>query len=694
MGHSNAQGSGCTVDGVNKCPSTNGASDDRVTIVALDQNSADFNQYLNTADTRYLPGLAFSQLLTNSGMSPFATISWLWGPMGDALVQRINVPVLIYNAGFGGTNMQQTYWAAYDIPFQHSFVRYDLRMPYVNTRNLMNLYVPTTGLRAVLIQHGENDRDNPTDSTAKYYYRVIDKVRSEFNKPNLACIVAISSYVTRRFDNVREAQFRIFSTPNYLAFQGPDLDNINSLDDRPDQLHFSPSGQIKAGQAWATAISDSYLSTITPYLAESQPTATIACANANQLQLTQPAGYQYNWSTGSTNNSLTVGAGTYSARLKNGQSKIYFPPAVVVPANVQPMPTVTTDNGSFSICRSTGLTLTSSYAGPNHWNTGANTSSILVTTPGIYTVQGQNPVYGCLSNVISQTVSLAPADLSLTLQTTRRTVALNDTLSFLFTVANKSGCDAGSVGVQSRLPPNVTFVSSVDNLGAANNIVSGSIGSIAAGTTVSRRYVARLTAAGTYFASAELTASTNPLANATLNNGTANGEEDEAQTDVRTTASSVNTYVSPNPNQGPLPPVQSNQPAPDPAKADLSLAIQFSSQVIHVGQTVSISLTVQNQGGLTATNVVLTNVLPSGFSFVSSSSGMTANGSTVSGTIGQISVGQSVSLTFVAQATSNGAFTNQAQIMASDQPDPDSTPGNGYTNGEDDQASTYFRTAG
>ena len=694
MGHSNAQGSSCYVGGENKCPTTSGPSDDRVTIVALDQSSSDFQNYLNTADTRYLPGLAFSKLLTDSGMSPFASMSWLWGPMGDALVQRINVPVLLYNAGFGGTTMQQTYWAAYDIPFQHSFVRYDLRMPFANMRNIMNLYVPTTGLRAVLIQHGENDRDNSTDSTAKYYYRVIDKVRSEFNKPNLASIVAISSFVTRRFDNIRAAQFQIIGTPNYMAFQGPDLDNINSIDDRPDQLHFSPAGQTKAGQAWASAISDSYLTTISPYLAETQPVAAIACATTNQLLLTQPSGFQYSWNTGSTNNSVTVGAGTYSARLKNAQNKIYFPPAVVVPGNAKPeTPTITTDNGTSSICQSTGLTLTSSYAGINNWSTGSTAQSILVNTPGSYALQAKNPVYGCLSDVASKTISLAPAEFGLSMQTARRIVAVNDTVSFWLTIQNKSGCDAGGVSVQSRLPPNVSFVSA-NGLSASNNTVTGNISSIGAGATVTRQYTARLMAEGVYISTAELTASVNPIPNATLNNGTANGEEDETQTDLRTNTPSGNVYVSPNPSQGPLPPVQPNQPTPEPGKADLSLSMQTSSQAIQPGQTLTITLTVQNRGSLTATNVSLTDELPAGIQFVSSASGMSTNGSSVSGTISQIPVGQSASVTFVVQVTGSGIFTNKSQIMAADQPDPDSTPGNGYTNGEDDQASTYIRTTG
>ncbi|WP_332368207.1 DUF11 domain-containing protein [Spirosoma telluris] len=144
----------------------------------------------------------------------------------------------------------------------------------------------------------------------------------------------------------------------------------------------------------------------------------------------------------------------------------------------------------------------------------------------------------------------------------------------------------------------------------------------------------------------------------------------------------------------PLPPVQPNQPTPDPTKVDLSLQMQTSAQAIKIGQPVSITLTIKNQGGLAATNVVINNLLPAGLQFVSSASGMTLSGSVVRGTISQIPVGQSVSVTFVVQPSSNGFFTNQAQIMSIDQTDANSTPGNGYTNGEDDQARIYLRTTG
>ncbi|GAB4016785.1 hypothetical protein GCM10028773_11010 [Spirosoma koreense] len=330
VGHSNAQGSGCNVNGTNGCPSMPGATDDRVTVVALDQESPDFQQYLATADARYLPSLVFSQLQQFNGMAPFAKMAWFWGHMGDVLVRRINVPVLLFNAGFGGSNMEHNYNSAYDIPFTHSFVRYSLRMPYVNLRNLMQLYVPSTGIRAILLNHGENDRANPTELILKHHLGVIDKSRQEFNKPDLAWIVARSSFMHGPAENVRAAQQQVIDKPGYRTFAGPDLDIITSVADRPDGAHYSPAGQAKAGELWANAITDAVLRSITPYESRPQPLLRIACTDDQQLMLTQPDGASYSWNTGDTTQRLRVGTGTYSARLQTQQRETFFPPVVSI----------------------------------------------------------------------------------------------------------------------------------------------------------------------------------------------------------------------------------------------------------------------------------------------------------------------------------------------------------------------------
>lgn len=697
VGHSNAQGSACFIpsDGytVDHCPTTSGAVDDRVTVVSLDQTTAEFQQYENTADTRYLPGLIFSQLSTWSGISPFARMSWFWGRMGDNLVQRIQVPVLFYNAGFGGSNMEQTYKAAYDIPFDHGFIKYSIRMPYVNVRNLMNLYVPTTGIRAILLQHGENDRGNPTDLIVSHHYGVIDKVRQEFNKPNLSWIIALSSYAGGRFDNVRQAQQQVINRSNYLTLQGPDLDNISSLEDRPDGIHYSPSGQEKVGLLWAQSITNDYLQTTQPYMAETQPLASIACAAGNQLTLTQPAGYQYIWNNAASSQSLTVGEGIYSARLINGQNKVLFSPPVAVPSSVRPAnPTITT-SGSVSLCQPGSVTLTSSYAGSNLWSTAESTRSIVAPTNGVFSVTAVNAVYGCRSNATSFTVSLSPTDLALSLGVSRRTVAVGDTATFFITITNEGGCDAGAVTFQNRLPNNMAFVSSADLI-AANGIVTGTLANIPVGQSVIRRYVARITAPGTYQNAAQLTAQTRLDPDSQPNSGTADGQDDAATADLRTTATGSTLYVSANPNQTPLPAVQGNQPTPTSGKADLSLTLEASQRYVTVGQTVKITIKVNNLGALTATNIKIRNDLPTGLQPVTPlPAGMTLNGSVLMASINQLATGQTTSLTFTATvATTQNTFTNAAQVWSVDQADPDSTPGNGITNGEDDTAQIDFRT--
>lgn len=687
MGHSNAQGSGCTINGVNECPTTDGASDDRVNVIGLDMDSAPFMDYLNTADTKYLPGLAFTQLTKTSGIAPFAKMPWMWGRMADKLVQRLNVPVLLYNAGFGGTNMQQTYWAAYDIPFQHSFVRYSIRMPYANIRNVMNLYVPSTGLRGWLVLHGENDRGNPSDSTLKYYNKVIEKMRIEFNKPDMAYIISISSLFGGPDDNVRLAQYQSINAGN-KTFQGPDLDQINARIYRPDGAHYSPLGQQVAGDAWASSITDAYLSAITPYMAEQQPITAIGCAPNNQLSLTQPDGYQALWNTGSADNKLTAGQGTYFARIKTDKAKVYFPPAVVVPESVKAKtPQINTASGLTSICRSSGLTLTSSYAGQNVWSNGSNASSIVATTPGVYTVQAKHAVYGCLSDVVTSTIDLAPTHLKMDIRPSRKVVAVNDTVSFRISVANTSVCDAGKITTENRLPANMTIesVESDRGLGIANadgyghKLIFGGFSKILAGESVNAGYVVRVKQPGTYVSTTQVITSAGAYGSI-AGNGTGNGEDDEAQAEVRTNPDSPIVFASAN---------LYNEP-PRNNEADLSLTMKASRLMMAIGQPVTFTLTVSNRGGLTATGVTVVNELPDGLELVSSSPGMTSNGKTIGAGFSQIQAGKSAIVEFTAKVTRVGDFINKAQIQSSDQPDFDSTPGNGYSNGEDDEASIYL----
>lgn len=694
IGHSNAQGSSCINNNVDYCTTIDGAADDRVTVVPLDQSTPEFRAYEQTASTNYLPGLTFSQLATFSGISPFARFSWFWGKMGDLLVQRINVPVLIYNGGFGGTNMEQNYKAAYDIPFDHFFVNYSIRMPYVNIRNIMNLYVPATGIRSVLIHHGENDRGNATNDIVTHYFGVIDKVRQEFGKPNLAMLVATSSYASGRFQNVRDAQAQVLSRANYNIFSGPDLDNMT---DRPDGIHYSPNGQQQVAQLWSTAITNDFFQNSQPYMAEPQPLITTACAPGNQLQVTLPTSATYTWNTGSTDQSLTVGAGTYSARLRSAQNKITFPPAITVPTEIRPADPAISVQGPSSFCLPGNTVLQSNYTGSGltTWNTGATSTTLPIGSSGVYSVQTKGAAYGCPSNAVSYTVNPAGSDLALSMAVSRRAPAVGDTVTFTLTVRNEGGCQTRFATFTNRLPANLTPVSS-PTLPFTNSVVTGTLAPMLPGQSVSQQYVARVGSAGNYQNAAEIMTQDGPDPDSQPGSGTGDGQDDEAQADLRAIGNGTGgstVFASPNPNQVPLPTVQSNQPTPEPTKADLSLSMQLDRRTVVIGQTVSISLTVSNLGGLTAGRVGVQHLLPNGLSFVSSTD-FSASGSTLSANLTSIQAGGSATVSFLARATGTGSMTNMAQISSSTQSDPDSTPGNGYTNGEDDSAQLDLRVTG
>jgi uncharacterized repeat protein (TIGR01451 family) len=99
------------------------------------------------------------------------------------------------------------------------------------------------------------------------------------------------------------------------------------------------------------------------------------------------------------------------------------------------------------------------------------------------------------------------------------------------------------------------------------------------------------------------------------------------------------------------------------------------STIRHYG-LVTYTITVTNTGIATATNVIITDALSSALSFLSASGGCAHSGGVVTCTLGNLSVGQSVSVQIVAQATGTpGSLVNNvAQAGASNAPQVSSAP--------------------
>ncbi len=135
---------------------------------------------------------------------------------------------------------------------------------------------------------------------------------------------------------------------------------------------------------------------------------------------------------------------------------------------------------------------------------------------------------------------------------------------------------------------------------------------------------------------------------------------------------------------------------PFSADADLSLSKQVDNPAPAPGTNVTFTLTVDNAGPDAAPGVEVTDLLPSGFTYVSDSSGGVAGGSFVdyNPTTGvwtlpsSVASGGSATLQITATINATGDFTNIAEITAAQATDPDSEPNNRAINpSEDDTAS-------
>ncbi|TAE90461.1 MAG: DUF11 domain-containing protein, partial [Runella slithyformis] len=115
----------------------------------------------------------------------------------------------------------------------------------------------------------------------------------------------------------------------------------------------------------------------------------------------------------------------------------------------------------------------------------------------------------------------------------------------------------------------------------------------------------------------------------------------------------------------------------DVPKADLSLVKTVNNKTPEKGNNVTYSITVSNAGPATATNVEVTDKLPAGLEFVSSTN-MTLTAGTLTGKATSIAKDASVTFSYVAKVIGeSGSIKNFAEVSKSDQPDPNSTPGNG-----------------
>ena len=258
------------------------------------------------------------------------------------------------------------------------------------------------------------------------------------------------------------------------------------------------------------------------------------------------------------------------------------------------------------------------------------------------------------------TVTPPVIDLSLSKTVDDNTPDRNQNVTFTLTVANAAGRDnATGVTVSDLLPAGLTFVSATPSgtTTFSNGTGVWTVGNLNTGANATLSIVATVTSSATIVNVAEVSAAAQFDIDSTPNNG-ATIEDDRATVTLT------------------------------PNIVDVSLTKTVNNSTPLTGQNVTFTLTAANAGPATATNVQVTDVLPAGLTFVSStpSGNTTFNSGTGVWTIGTLNSGANATLQVVATMSTNASKTNTAQVTAADQFDPDSTPNNSAA-GEDDQSS-------
>ena len=286
------------------------------------------------------------------------------------------------------------------------------------------------------------------------------------------------------------------------------------------------------------------------------------------------------------------------------------------------------------------------------------------------------------------------ADLQLAMTTSTRVPVVGSPFEVTLTLRNTGSTAVTQAIVENRLPKNMIFVSGGPTVSYATGVVSITFTSLTAGQTVSLPYVATVQQPGRYVNAAQVIRSSQPDPDSTPGSGTADGEDDMAVVELRTQpASDTAVFVSPNPNQRPIPSVIGHNPPASVGstnQADLSLAMVSSRLAARLNEVISFTLTVSNAGGAQAKAITVVDSLPPDLELVDAP-GWQVNGNQLSIGLANLNPGESRAVVFRARAVGTKVVVNAAQINQADIEDPDSIPGNGTTNGEDDTAQVFIR---
>jgi uncharacterized repeat protein (TIGR01451 family) len=222
------------------------------------------------------------------------------------------------------------------------------------------------------------------------------------------------------------------------------------------------------------------------------------------------------------------------------------------------------------------------------------------------------------------------ADVGVSLADAPDPVTSGQTLLYTALVTNLGPQTATSVTVVDNLPAGVTFLTAVGSQGSCNQVgqrIACNLGDVVAGGSATVRISVVPMAAGVLQNSVTVSANENDL---NLTNNIAG----------------ASTIIG------------------SPA-TDLILSASVNPASVPVGTNMAFSLNVSNAGPATAFGVALTNTLPAGFDFVSSSASQGACsrvGSVVTCFLGTLASNRVATVSITARSVVPGLFTNRASV--------------------------------
>jgi uncharacterized repeat protein (TIGR01451 family) len=226
------------------------------------------------------------------------------------------------------------------------------------------------------------------------------------------------------------------------------------------------------------------------------------------------------------------------------------------------------------------------------------------------------------------------ADLSITKTDSPDPVTVGNDITYTITVTNNGPDAATDVIVTETLPSGVIFVSSSPSQGACagTSTVACNLGTINNGLSAAIDIVVTATVTG------QLT-------------NIASASSSLPEPDVTDNSATTSTVVDPAPG----------------TEADLALNMTDSPDPVTVGNNLTYTITVWNNGPHVANDVLLTDTLPPNVTFVSSSAsqGSCTGTSTVTCDIGTITSGASATVTLVITPTTATVLTNIASVTSS-----------------------------